>query len=244
MLQINHISKTINGRKVLRDISFSVQRGTILGIIGHKGAGKTTLLRILTGLVLPDDDGYVEIDGQRIMYDSYEIRNKIGYMAEEGGIYKRLNIHDNLAFPLRFYPDIPDPESRIKDGLERFDLADRQFERMGKLSAGMRRKVLFLKSVLHQPDILLLDEPFNGFDVESRQTQLKFFARVKEDGGIVCISSHSTGELEKICTNYLFIKEGKMIFTGSQNEVYQKINASGEEPLAAVYLKYMEGPWT
>jgi len=241
MLQISHISKTINGRKVLRDISFSVNQGTILGIIGHNGAGKTTLLRILTGLILPDS-GQVEIDGQHVLYDDYQIRNKIGYMPEEGGIYKRLNVRDNLAFPLRFYPDIKDPDSKINNGLEQFDLTDRQYERMGKLSAGMRRKIIFLKSVLHQPEILLLDEPSNGFDVESRQDLLKSFEKIKEGGGIVCISSHSTGELEKVCTNYLFIKAGKMVFTGSRKEVYQNINVSEQEPLAVVYLKYMEGP--
>jgi ABC-2 type transport system ATP-binding protein len=241
MLQINHISKTINGRKVLRGINFSVKRGSILGIVGHNGAGKTTLLRIMTGLVLPDS-GSVEIAGQRVIYDDYQIRNKIGYMPEESGIYKRLNVRDNLAFPLRFYPDIADPDSRINNGLERFDLTDRQFDRTGKLSAGMRRKILFLKSVLHRPEILLLDEPFNGFDVESRQEEVNIINEILEAGGIVCICSHSTGELEKICTHYLFIKEGRMIFNGSRSEVYHNINISDQEPLAVVYLKYMEGP--
>jgi len=239
MIQVRNISKTIGNRMILNSINFSIPSGCIVGIIGHNGAGKTTLLRLMAGL-LSADQGEILFDGQQVKYENKLIRYRIGYMPEDGGLYRRLNLSENLRFALRFYPHITRPEEQIEKYLKIFDLTNRRGEKIGKLSGGMRRKILFIKSIVHKPETLLLDEPFNGFDVESRLRVCSILHKMSVNGGAVCISSHSTGELEKICNTYLFIKDGFLIFGGGVKDIYGKFASSENESLASLYLKVMK----
>ncbi len=224
---------------ILNSINFSIAGGSILGIIGQNGAGKTTLLRLMAGLLSPDE-GEILFDGQPVNYANKLIRYRIGYMPEDGGLYRRLNLAENLSFALRFYPHITSPEKQIEKYLKIFRLTNRRNEKISKLSGGMRRKMLFIKSILHRPDALLLDEPFNGFDIESRSCVCSILHKISANGGIICISSHSTGELEKLCNTYLFIKNGYLLFWGGLQDLYHKYASSENESLASLYLKLMK----
>lgn len=238
MLEISHVDKWVYKQQILKDINFSADQGAVLGILGSNGAGKTTLLRIIAGLIAPDA-GAICIAGQRIRYDEKRLRLNIGYMPEDGGLYKRLSVGENLRFSMQFYDRTVNPDERISGFMERFQLSDRRHEKTGNLSGGMRRKVLFLKAVLHQPGVLLLDEPFSGMDVESRGMAIEVIRELKQDGTITCISSHSTGELERICSHYLFIKNGQTVFSGPISEFIKGFSLSGDQSLSDMYLKIM-----
>ncbi len=239
MIWVNHINKSIQKRQILQNINLAIKPGCIIGIIGHNGAGKTTLLRILAGLI-PPETGVVKIMGQLVRYDNKLSRQQIGYMPEDGGLYKRLNVRNNIKFALQFYSQISDSDKLVDRYLNLFNLAERQDENVGKLSGGMRRKVLFIKSVVSQPKVLLLDEPFTGFDVESRQAVISCIQEIRNRGGVICISSHSTGELEKICDAYLFIRNGNSIFQGQLQDLYNRFPDSEKASLASLYLQITE----
>jgi ABC-type multidrug transport system ATPase subunit len=238
MLKLEKVGKTICKRQVLYDIDAVINDGIIVGLLGSNGAGKTTLLRIIAGLINPDT-GSVKIDGKMVRYDRKKLRLQIGYMPEDGGLYKRLTVYENLRFTYRFYKNGIVPGSRLNQGLERFGMLDRRNEKTGSLSGGMRRKLLFLRAVIHEPKLLLLDEPFVGMDVESRQSAMEYILKMSINGSIVVVSSHATADLEMICDSYLFIKRGKLIYEGQLSKVEHGNGICRRASLSSTYLKIM-----
>lgn len=211
MLTIEEISKSFRKQKILHDINFSVDEGEILGLLGPNGAGKTTLMRIINQIV-DQDRGHVLIDG-KIMHAEH--LKQIGYLPEERGLYKTMTVHRQLFYLARLR-GLSKNESRqqINYWLEKFDIESWGKKRIEELSKGMAQKVQFIAAVLHDPTILILDEPFSGFDpvnIELIRGELK---RFKKDGRAILISTHNMNSVEELCDRAVLIHQGEMLLKG------------------------------
>lgn len=197
LLQVENIQKSYGTHHVLDGISFDADSGEVVGILGANGAGKTTLLRVITH-ILPSDDGRVLFDGHPLGPDDL---NAIGYLPEERGLYRRMRTGEQVLFMARL------------NGMSRTDAlqaAHQWFDRLGigewwnrpvsKLSKGMQQKVQFITAVVHNPRLLILDEPFSGFDSDNAAILQREIARLSAQGAAVLLSTHNTQAAEALCS--------------------------------------------
>jgi len=209
-VKVVNTSKNFGKKRVINDLSLTVNAGEILGIIGPNGAGKTTLLRMIATLLVPTT-GQIYILGTNTHQAGSNIRKNIGYMPEDAGHYLKLNAFENLEFYLSFYCSYK-IEGIIENYLRKFDLLNNKNLPVGKFSQGMKRKLLFIRSILHDPTIILLDEPFISMDPGTCLICIQFLKKLRDlKRKCILISSHSLTELEKICDRILFISNGKKV---------------------------------
>lgn len=237
MLVINNISKKFDETFTLKPLSITLQSGNILGFIGHNGAGKSTTLNIISGLLKPDA-GDVFIDDISVVDNKISALEKLGIVHESGEIYNSLTPNEYLILSSGFYNI---SEKKVKEKISYFAdfffLSKNMNTAIGKLSKGAKQKILLIASMLHEPSALILDEPFNGFDIDSiikSQELLKEFAA---GGGIVIFSSHILSQIEKICSHLAFIKNGKIkAFAEIQQFIEDYPNLTIEE----IYLEHQK----
>jgi ABC-2 type transport system ATP-binding protein len=211
ILSVEEVSKSYAGRRVVDRVSFSERRGQILGLVGPNGAGKTTLIRILMGIVVPEE-GRVRVLGARSAADA---RQRVGYLPEERGLYQRQSVRHVLRYLARLKGvDHRSCDERIGVWLERFGLPDAASQKVRELSKGMQQKVQFIAAVLHEPDLLLLDEPFAGLDPVSRQQLRALLQELAESGKTVLLSSHDMAEVELLCPQVVMIHLGQIVLRG------------------------------
>jgi len=211
MLELDGIYKSYYRQRVLENISFSIPAGQIVGLLGPNGAGKTTLIRIINQIIAPDK-GYLSFHGK--LMTSEHLKN-IGYLPEERGLYKTMTVEAHALFlgQLRGIPKA-DVEKQLNYWLEKFEIESWRKKRIEELSKGMAQKVQFICTVLHDPDLLILDEPFSGFDpinVELIRDELKEF---RAKGKTIILSTHNMKSVEEICDQVVLIHEGKKIMEG------------------------------
>lgn len=211
MLVAENVSKTYGTYPALSDVSLSFLGGTIVGLLGPNGAGKTTLIRILNQITFPDS-GRVLLKGKPL---TMEDTRHFGYLPEERGLYKKMTVKDHLVFLGRLKGLTKnDALQRITQYAERLEFAAYIDKKVQELSKGMGQKVQFAGAVLHEPEILILDEPFSGFDPLNAEILKDEIIRSKQSGRVIMLSTHRMESVEELCDSIALINKGKLLFDG------------------------------
>lgn len=216
---LRNIYKSFGETHAVENLSFSVPKGKIFGLLGPNGAGKTSTLRMIMQILLPDQ-GTIELFGKAL--DPSAV-NRIGYMPEERGLYKKMKVVDCVAFFGELKGLSPSKAlTKAKEWLERFDLLAWKEKKIEELSKGMQQKVQFIITVLHEPELLILDEPFSGFDPVNVDEMKNFLLEMKAKGTTIIFSSHQMEQVEKLCDSICLIHHGKNVLSGTLSEVKAK----------------------
>ena len=221
MLQANHVTKTYSaGKKIaLQDFSIHVPKATVYGLLGPNGAGKTTFIRIINQITQADS-GEVFINGEKL--NPYHIKD-IGYMPEERGLYKNMNVGDQiLYFGALKGMKKQDALSQAKYWFDRLEIDQWWNKKLSELSKGMAQKIQFVVTVLHQPKLLILDEPFSGFDPVNANLVKDQILQLKEQGTTIILSTHRMESVEELCDSVALINKSRKILDGKVFEVREK----------------------
>ncbi len=216
MLEVNRITKIFRGHKALDAVSFTVPQGTIFGLLGPNGAGKTTLIRIITGIFMPDA-GDIRLHGRPIVGMRY---HKIGYLPEERGLYRKMRVGEHLMYLARL-KGLSRTEARrnLRYWMKRLEADGWWNRKVEELSKGMQQKVQFIATVVTEPELLILDEPFSGLDPVNTNRIKEEIMRLKERGVTIVFSTHRMEQVEEICERIVLIHQGKKILEGGVLEV-------------------------
>ena len=225
MITIKNITKTFGKKIAVDDLSFCAEPGKITGLIGGNGSGKSTTMRMIATL-LKQDSGTIEINGIDTIKDPISARKQIGILL--GGdisLYDRLTARENILYFANIQNVSPtDAEMRLNELSKLLDMEDFLDRRVLGFSRGMRQKVAFARSIIHDPDILLLDEPSTGLDINSIKDVQDFILFCKERQKTIILSTHNAHEMETLCDNIVFIDKGKIIAEGNKEELLKKNN--------------------
>jgi ABC-2 type transport system ATP-binding protein len=218
VIDVQGITKRFGGRTVVNNIPMQVRRGEIYGFLGPNGSGKTTFLRMLCGLLTPDA-GSGRCLGFDIRRDSREIKKNIGYMTQRFSFYEDLTIAENLDFIAKLY-EIPERKTAVDKSLERLGLVERRRQLAGTLSGGWKQRLALAACLIHEPQLLLLDEPTAGVDPKARRDFWEEIHKLAADGLTVLITTHYMDEAER-CHRLAYIAYGNLLTRGSVEEVVQ-----------------------
>ena len=220
ILSLQHLKKYYATQKAVDDISFDIQKGSIFGLLGPNGAGKTTLLRMITGIFYPDE-GNIILDGKP--FSPSEDISKIGYMPEERGMYKKMKIGEQALY-LAQLKGLSKAEAleKIKYWFKKLEMESWWNKKVEDLSKGMSQKLQFVITVLHEPKLIILDEPFSGLDpVNANLIKDEIYALAK-NGATIIFSTHRMEQVEEICDHIVLVNLGKKILDGTVNEIKQQ----------------------
>jgi ABC-2 type transport system ATP-binding protein len=217
ILELQNLKKHYATQKAVDDISFSIPEGCIFGLLGPNGAGKTTLLRMITGIFYPDS-GNIIFEGKK--FDPVKDIPKIGYMPEERGLYKKMKIGEQALYLAQLKGlSRQDAMKKIKEWFVKFEMESWWNKKVNDLSKGMGQKLQFVITVLHQPKLLILDEPFSGLDpVNSNLIKDEIF-KLAKSGTTIIFSTHRMEQVEEICDKIVLVNKGKKILDGSVAQV-------------------------
>ena len=216
LLNVKNICKSYVNHRALDNISIDIPRSSIFGLLGPNGAGKTTLIRIINQII-NQDSGQILLHGTNINYN--DIR-KIGYMPEERGLYKKMKIGDFLLFMGKL-KGLSRSESinSARDWFNNLEVSNWWNKNIEDLSKGMSQKVQFISTVLHNPDLIILDEPFSGFDPVNANLIKKNLLRLKDEGKTIIFSTHRMESVDELCDNLAMINKSKKILSGKINDI-------------------------
>ena len=219
ILSVQNLKKYYATQRAVDDISFNIKQGSIFGLLGPNGAGKTTLLRMITGIIYPDSG---EIDFHNQKFNPRSDIFKIGYMPEERGLYKKMRIGEQALYLAQLKGlSRSDAMSRIKEWFVKFEMQSWWNKKVEDLSKGMGQKLQFVITVLHEPELLILDEPFSGLDpVNSNLIKDEIFKLAKK-GTTIIFSTHRMEQVEEICDDIILINKGTKILDGSVKQIKQ-----------------------
>ena len=220
LLSLQNLRKYYATQKAVDDISFTIERGSIFGLLGPNGAGKTTLLRMITGIFYPDG-GDIILDGRP--FDALNDIQKIGYMPEERGLYKKMKIGEQALY-LAQLKGLSKAEAteKIKYWFKKFEMESWWNKKVEDLSKGMSQKLQFVITVLHEPKLIILDEPFSGLDpVNANLIKDEIYALAKK-GATIIFSTHRMEQVEEICDHIVLVNLGKKILDGSVSSIKQQ----------------------
>lgn len=216
MFQANHITKTYGTFKALDDVSIHVRGGSVFGLLGPNGAGKTTLIRIINRITRADA-GELLLDG-RAMTDEDVLH--IGYLPEERGLYKKMRVGEQALYLAQLKGlSRREAEHRLKEWFQRFEIQDWWNRKVEELSKGMQQKVQFIVTVLHEPKLLIFDEPFSGFDPVNATLLKNEILRLKEGGATVIFSTHNMASVEEICDDIALINKSHVVLQGGVRNI-------------------------
>ena len=223
MLSVRNISKSYVDHKALDNVSLDIRKGSIFGLLGPNGAGKTSMIRIINQII-NQDEGEIFIDQKKITYD--DVR-KIGYMPEERGLYKKMKVGDFLLFMGKLKGLSRDKcIDSSADWFENLEVSNWWKKNIEDLSKGMSQKVQFISTVIHNPDLIILDEPFSGFDPVNANLVKKNLLRLKEEGKTIIFSTHRLESVDELCDHLAMINNSKKILDGNTDEI--KMNAKSD----------------
>jgi ABC-2 type transport system ATP-binding protein len=222
-IDVHHLRKRFGAREVVKDLTLQVPVGQICGFLGANGSGKTTTIRMLCGLLTPDE-GEGTCLGLDVRRDAMKLRTQVGYMTQKFSFYEDLTVAENLEFVARLY-DIPNRKQAIQDMLDRMGLTDRANQLAGQLSGGWKQRMALAACILHQPKLLLLDEPTAGVDPKARREFWDLIHEMAADGLTVLVSTHYMDEAER-CHRIVYLADGRLIVQGSANEVVAQAKIS------------------
>jgi ABC-2 type transport system ATP-binding protein len=234
MIKIQNLYKQYGKNIAVDHLDLHIQDGEIFGFVGPNGAGKTTTLKVIATLLMPDQ-GQVTIDGKSIYSDIKGIRSSIGYMPDFFGVYDNLTAHEYLSF----FGDIAQIEKKqlektIDELLELVELTDKKHEMVDGLSRGMKQRLCLARALVHNPKILLLDEPASGLDPRARVQMKDILKELKHMGKTVVISSHILPELAELCSTIGIINKGKIVQKGTVEEINERV--FGAAPIKVDFL--------
>jgi ABC-2 type transport system ATP-binding protein len=213
---IDHISKSFGEFTAVSDLSLAVYPGRVYGLLGPNGAGKTTTIRMIVNITAPDS-GRIEVFGQQI---TPELQDRIGYLPEERGLYKKMKVGEQLKFFAALKNvDGKEAEKRVDRWLARLKLTEWKNKKSSELSKGMQQKVQFITAILHEPDLLILDEPFSGLDPVNVEVLKEVILELKASGKTIIFSTHQMEVAEKICDDICLINRSRKVLEGSIREV-------------------------
>jgi ABC-2 type transport system ATP-binding protein len=226
-IDIRHVEKRFEQHVAVRDLSLEVPRGSVYGLLGPNGAGKTTTIRMILDVIAPDT-GTISIFG--VPHDSAGVRDKVGYLPEERGLYKKMQVRRVLLFLAELKGvGVRDASKRIDEWLERFSLNTPEKNwgdaKVDELSRGMQQKVQFIATLLHDPDLVILDEPFSGLDPINAQALKDAVVELKRRGKTVIFSTHVMDNAEKMCDSVCIIARGVKVLDGTVASVRQQHGA-------------------
>ena len=215
-LILDHVSKSFGDFVAVRDLSLEVRRGRIYGLIGPNGAGKTTTIRMIVNITVPDS-GRVELFGQPM---STALQDRIGYLPEERGLYKKMKVGEQL----RFFAELKDvkgkeADARIDRWLAKLQLTDWKQKKTKDLSKGMQQKIQFITAVIHEPDLLILDEPFSGLDPVNVEIMKDTILEQKAANKTIILSTHQMEIAEKLCDDVCMINRSRKVLDGKLREI-------------------------
>ena len=208
MIEVQGLTKKFNGRTVLNEIDFQVNEGEIFGYLGPNGAGKTTTMRIILGLLKPTA-GKALVWGQNLG-ENEGLRRRIGVLLEHDGLYERISAYENLDYYAQLY-GVSNRVEKIENLLEFTGLSDRKDDKVGKFSKGMKRKLALARAIIHDPDVLFLDEPSAGLDPEAQKMVRDLILRLSgEERMTVFLNSHDLDEVQRICSKIAILQRGEI----------------------------------
>ena len=215
-VQLDRISKSFGDFTAVKELSLTVRAGRVFGLLGPNGAGKTTTIRMIVNITAPDT-GTIKLFGGTI---NPELQNRIGYLPEERGLYRRMKVVDQL----RFFAELKnvrgkDVDRKIDEWLARVKLPEWKYKRSMELSKGMQQKIQFITTVLHDPDLLILDEPFSGLDPINTEVLKEIVLDLKRAGKTIIFSTHQMEVAEKICDDICLLNRSQKVLDGSLREI-------------------------
>ncbi len=214
ILSVRNIVKTFDKVRAVDGVSFAVRRGTITGLLGRNGAGKTTTIRMITGIFYPDS-GSIDWAGE-----GGDFRNRVGYLPEERGLYKQMNVVEMLLF-LAEIKGVRGAEvrKRIDRWMERFELTDKRQAKVEELSKGNQQKVQLIGTLLHEPELIILDEPQSGLDPVNMVLVRELLRDLRNEGKTILLSTHMMAEAERMADHIVLIHRGQVVLDGSLDDV-------------------------
>jgi sodium transport system ATP-binding protein len=243
MISAEKLTKQFTVRGVplvaVNELSFRVESGEVYGLLGPNGAGKTTTLRMIMGLVEPDS-GYVEIGGMRSTNKSFDIRKMLGLISTNDGVYPWLTVREMLMYFADLYAVDPRvAEERLKELVQLLDLRNFIDQRCSTLSTGQKQRVTLARGLMHDPPVMLLDEPTRGLDVVGSQAIFRFIDLLKHRGKVVLLSTHRLDEAERVCDRFGLLHRGNLQFEGTLSELQQ---ATGKPHLVDMFVALLNAP--
>jgi sodium transport system ATP-binding protein len=234
LIHCKSLTKTFGRHTVVDHVSFDVDTKEVFGLLGPNGAGKTTTMRLLSTILRPTS-GTATIANYDLLKQPQKIRSSIGVLPEDTGLYDRLTPKEHLLYCGRLH-GIPEDilRKRVDELLGIMDLADRANSRVGDFSKGMKKKVALLRAFVHDPPVLLLDEPTTGLDLMSTRSIHEFIGRLRSEGKAFVISTHNMTEAQKLCSRMAVIDHGKIIAIGTVEELQTK---TSERDLESIFIQ-------
>ena len=238
LIKCSNVCKSFGEKVALDNVSIEIPKGKIFGLLGPNGAGKTTLIRIINRITIPNS-GEVLFDGRPITQDDVE---KIGYLPEERGLYRKMKVGDQAMYFAQLKGmSSREAASELKKWFVRFGIESWWNKKVEELSKGMAQKVQFITTVVHKPSLLILDEPFSGFDPVNAQVIREEILRLKEEGSTIILSTHNMESVEELCDNIALINKSHVVISGGVEEIRRKYGNNNVEliytsatPLASV----------
>ena len=215
-LKVENVTKRFGDFTAVENLSFNVQAGRVFGFLGPNGAGKTTTIRMIVGITAPDE-GSLELFGEKA---SNQLQNRIGYLPEERGLYKKIKVQEQL----RYFAALKgisraEADKRIDFWLDRMKLSEWKLKKTTDLSKGMQQKIQFISTVLHDPDLLILDEPFSGLDPVNVEFMMDVIDEFKSADKTIIFSTHLMSTAERLCNDILLINKARKVISGTLREV-------------------------
>ncbi len=228
MLECRSVTKKFGDFKALDNVSIEANKGRVFGLLGPNGAGKTTLIRIINRITIPTE-GEVIYDG-RLMND--DMVREIGYLPEERGLYKKMKVGEQAIYLARLKGlSMSKARKELKEWFIKFGIQSWWDKKVEELSKGMAQKVQFITTVLHKPSLLILDEPFSGFDPVNVQIIRNEILRMKDEGATIILSTHNMESVEELCDDIALINHAKLVVSGPTGEIRRKYGSNQVEVL-------------
>ena len=226
LIQCTDVCKAFGEKVALDHVSVDIPKGKIFGLLGPNGAGKTTLIRIINRITIPNS-GTVLFDGRPITQDDVE---KIGYLPEERGLYRKMKVGEQAMYLAQLKGmSARDAAAELKKWFVRFGIESWWNKKVEELSKGMAQKIQFITTVVHKPSLLILDEPFSGFDPVNAQVIREEILRLKEAGATIILSTHNMESVEELCDNIALINKSKVVISGGVDEIRRKYGNNNVE---------------
>ena len=226
IIECREVCKSFGEKKALDHVSISIPEGGIFGLLGPNGAGKTTLIRIINRITIPNG-GEVLFKGAPITQTDVE---KIGYMPEERGLYRKMKVGDQAMYLAQLKGmSASAAQKALKEWFVRFGIQDWWGKKVEELSKGMAQKLQFITTVVHKPSLMILDEPFSGFDPVNAEIIRKEILRLKEEGATIILSTHNMESVEELCDNIALINKSRLVITGGVDEIRRKYGNNNVE---------------
>ena len=226
LIECRNVSKTFGEKVALDNVSVDIPKGKIFGLLGPNGAGKTTLIRIINRITIPSS-GSVLFDGRPITQEDVE---KIGYLPEERGLYRKMKVGEQAMYLAQLKGmSAKDASAELKKWFVRFGIESWWNKKVEELSKGMAQKLQFITTVVHKPSLLILDEPFSGFDPVNAQVIREEILRLKDEGATIILSTHNMESVEELCDNIALINKSKVVIAGGVDEIRHKYGNNNVE---------------